>query len=420
VSSRRRRPPGDPNPLGPGAHVLFLIENQPYPYDPRVRAQAKAFAALGCDVTVAGPTGAGFEGIDETVDGVRVLRFRAPAAGQGFVGYLREFVVSLLRLWRIVRRVHAQRPVDLVVVCGPPDLLSILALPFARSGSAVMFDNRELSPELFETKFARRGPLYRALLWSERWAFQHADSILVTNQSYASNAWGRGGVDAKAVFVVGNGPDPARIFAVEPVPELRHGRDHLVLWMGAMSKQEGLERLLDAAGELVNDKGRTDVTFALVGPGDVVEVLNAQIERQGLGDFVELPGRVDDSLVRAYMATAAVCVAVDEPTTMNDRAAMRKVLEYMTMGRAVVQFPLQEMRRLCGDSTLYADIADPHDLPRKIEELLDDPDRRRALGQAARRRVEEQRLLWPDQIPTLEAAATTARNRAVVRLRKGR
>ena len=118
------------------------------------------------------------------------------------------------------------------------------------------------------------------------------------------------------------------------------------------------------------------------------------------------------------MATADVCVATDERNRMNDRAAMRKVLEYMAMGRPVVQFPLAEMHRLCGDTTVYARDGDVRDLTDRIAELLDDPGRRERLGEAARRRVVEQRLLWPDQVPALIASVATALEHA--RLRTGR
>ncbi len=393
-------------------HVLFLVENQPYPYDPRIRAQVAALVEAGYQVTVAGPTGEGFEAADETINGVRVRRFRPPPPGHGAIGYAREYAVSLLRLASLTWRVHREHPVDVAFVCNPPDVLAVVAWPLARRGAAVVFDDRELSPELFEAKFSRQGLfnrlLHRVLLWSERLAFGQADAVLVTNESYASNAYVRGGVKPDRVFVVGNGPDPNRIFPVDERPALRRGRQHLVLWMGAMSKQEGLDRLLAAADELVNRRGRSDVSFAIVGPGDVHEHLTSEIRRLGLGDVVELRGRVGDDLVRAYMATADVCVGVDERSSMNDRAAMRKVLEYMTMGRPVVQFPLTEMRRMCGDATVYAENGDAHDLALRVEALLDAPAERERLGQAARMRVVEKQLLWPQQVPALLAAVRTA------------
>lgn len=407
-----------------GAHVLFLVENQPYPYDPRIRAQVAALVEAGYLVTVAGPTGDGFETAAETLDGVEVRRFRAPPPGRGLVGYLREYLVSFFLLARLTRNIHRHHPLDVVFVCNPPDLLILLALPLARRGAGVVFDDRELSPELFDAKFSRRGAVggavYRTLLLMERSAFRHADTVLVTNRSYASNPHLRGGVDENRVFVVGNGPDPTRIFPVDERPELRRGRTHLVLWIGAMSKQEGLEHLLVAADELVNRRGRSDVSFALVGPGDVHDVLAAEITRLELEGVVEVRGRVDDELVRAYIATADVCVGADERTAMNDRAAMRKVFEYMAMGRAVVQFPLTEMRRLCGDGTVYAGNADGTDLANRIEELLDDPDERKRLGHAARRRVEEQGLTWPQQVPSLLAAVAAARDLGLARRRAHR
>jgi glycosyltransferase involved in cell wall biosynthesis len=118
--------------------------------------------------------------------------------------------------------------------------------------------------------------------------------------------------------------------------------------------------------------------------------------------------KVEDELVRAYMATADICVGVDEKGEMNDRAAMRKVLEYMAMGRPVVQFPLDQMRELCGDACVYARNADAADLADVVVELLDDPRRRAALGAAARERVEAG-LLWPQQVPAFLSAIARSR-----------
>jgi glycosyltransferase involved in cell wall biosynthesis len=181
-----------------------------------------------------------------------------------------------------------------------------------------------------------------------------------------------------------------------------------------MSRQEGLEHLIEAANQVVYRHGRDDVRFALVGPGDAHEGLREEVRRRSLEDWVTISGPVDDELVRAYMSTADVCVGVDVKGTMNDRAAMRKVLEYMAAGRPVVQFPLAQMRALCGEATVYARNADATDLADRITELISDPARREALGAAARARVDS--LMWPQQIPAfLRAVAVALESKEEVR-----
>jgi glycosyltransferase involved in cell wall biosynthesis len=396
-------------------HVLVLLEALPYSMDPRVRAQVAALRDAGFDVTVACPTGGRPEAGELGDEGLRVRCFKAPRPGRGAVGYVREYGLALARLARVVRTVARERPVDFVLVCTPPDLLIALTRPLARRGAAVIVDYREISPELFEVKFGRRGVAHRALLLAERYALSHADAVTTVSRSCAELAIGRGGVDPSRLFLVGNGPDPARVHRVAPWPELRRGRRHLVLWLGMMSTQEGLGCLVEAAAHIVHGRGRDDVHFAIVGPGDARDELRRRIDALGLGDVVELPGGVGDELVRAYVSTADVCVGVDARNAMNDRAAMRKVLEYLALGKAVVQFPLVEMQRLCGDATVYARNGDAADLAERICALLDDEPSRRELEDAALRRASEG-LMWPQQVPALLAAVETAARRDTTRV----
>ena len=389
------------------AHVLIVIEGLPFPLDTRVRAIVAALREAGYAVTVAGPTGHGYELLEETLDGVEVVRFRAGPQGRRALGYLREYATAWVRLRQLLRRVNRDHPVDVVLVCNPPDLAVLLALPLARRGARVVFDYREACPELYEAKFRRRGVLHRLLLLSERLAFRHSDAVITVSHPFAEIARTRGHMDPDRIFLVGNGPDLDRIYPVRARPELRRGRRHLVLWLGAMSSQEGLEHLIEAADELVLGRGRTDISFTLVGPGDAHEELRRDVRRRGLEQYVEVSDGVDDDSVRAYLSTADLCVNVDECIGMNDLTAMRKVLEYMAMGRAVVMFPLTETRRLCGETAVYARDADSRHLAARVAELLDDEPRRLQLGNDARHRVMDG-MMWHQQIPALLQAVESA------------
>jgi glycosyltransferase involved in cell wall biosynthesis len=112
-------------------------------------------------------------------------------------------------------------------------------------------------------------------------------------------------------------------------------------------------------------------------------------------------GRVDDATLFSVLSTADVCVNPDRPNAMNDKSTMNKIMEYMALGKPIVQFDLAEGRYSAQDASLYArDVADFGD---KIVALLDDPELRGAMGAFGRKRVVEE-LAWPHEIPKLLAA----------------
>jgi glycosyltransferase involved in cell wall biosynthesis len=323
------------------------------------------------------------------------------------VGYLREYAVSLFHLIRLARRVHRTRPADVVIACNPPDVLPLLARLLGRPKPAVIFDHHDLSPELFERRLQRKGVLHRLLLRLERQAFRTADVVMSSNDSYAEIARTRGGVPADRLFAVRNAPDPQRIFPVQPDPELKRGSRYLVVWAGSMTQRSRCAHLIDAAEEIVKGRARDDVRFVLLGSGIARQGLIEEVHARGLADAVDLPGPVGDELLRQYYSTADVCVSVDEQNDMNHLSTVTKVLDYMAMGRPVVQFPLKEMSAVCGDASAYARNGDPSDLAEQIVALLDAPDRRERLGARARERMLDGRM-WPDQVPQLFAAIERA------------
>jgi glycosyltransferase involved in cell wall biosynthesis len=82
---------------------------------------------------------------------------------------------------------------------------------------------------------------------------------------------------------------------------------------------------------------------------------------------------------------------------------MNKIMEYMALGKPMVQFDLFEGRFSAQEASLYAKRNDPVDFARKIIALVDDPARRKAMGEFGRRRVENE-LEWRYEAPKLLAA----------------
>ncbi|BAU48113.1 glycosyl transferase [Sulfurifustis variabilis] len=388
---------------GSPRRVLIIVENLPVPFDRRVWQEATTLVAAGYEVSVICPKGKGFERARDTIDGVHVYRHPLPFEADGALGYLLEYGTALF--WELVLawKIYATRGFDVIHACNPPDTIFLIGGLFKLLGKRFVFDHHDINPELYEAKFGRRDAFYRLLRVLERLTFLAADVSIATNESYREIAIERGRMPPDRVFVVRSGPDLRRLRVLPPVPALRRGRPYLVGYVGVMGRQEGIDLLLQAVRHLVRDLGRTDVQFALVGGGTELDAMKAYAGELGIREFVTFTGRVPDEELLAVLNTADVCVNPDIANEMNDKSTMNKIMEYMALGKPIVQFDLKEGRYSAQEASLYATRNDPVDFARKIAELLDDPSRRARMGEYGRDRV-VRRLAWEHEAPALLAA----------------
>jgi glycosyltransferase involved in cell wall biosynthesis len=383
--------------------VLILVENLPSPFDRRVWQEACTLRDAGYGVSIVCPTGPGCELKFEVIDGIYIYRYRLPLEASGAGAYALEYASAIAQAFILSWRVLLTRGFDVVHACNPPDLLVLVAGFFKLFGKKFLFDHHDLAPELYEAKFGRRDFLYRLMLRLERLTFRAADVSIATNESYRQVAIARGRMPPQRVFVVRSGPDLARLKRLAPDERLKCGRRYLVGYVGVMGRQEGIDHLLRAAHHIVFSLQRRDIQFGLVGGGTSLEQMKSLAADLGVAEFVTFTGRVPDRELLAMLNTADVCVNPDVANEMNDKSTMNKVMEYMALGKPIVQFDLTEGRFSAQRASLYARKNDAVDFAKKIVELLDDPAQRAAMGAFGRRRVEEQ-LEWRHEAPRLLAA----------------
>jgi len=389
--------------------VLIIVENLPCPFDRRVWQEALALRAAGHEVSIICPKGRGYEKGYELLDGVHIYRHALPVEADSALGYGLEYALALLMEFALALRIAVTRGFDVIHGCNPPDTIFLIARFFKLFGKRFIFDHHDINPELYEAKFGRRDVWYRLLCRLERWTFATADVSIATNESYRRIAIERGSMDPANVFVVRSGADLSRVRLLPPRPELRRGRKYLVGYVGVIGKQEGLDLLLQAIAHLRTELRRDDVHFIIVGGGTELAALRELAQRLSLGDCVEFTGRIPDAELWEIMSTADVCVNPDRANEMNDKSTMNKILEYMALGKPIVQFDLTEGRFSADESSAYARPNDTVDFARKLCELLDDPERRATMGAIGRSRVEAG-LAWHHQIPALLQAYETAMN----------
>jgi glycosyltransferase involved in cell wall biosynthesis len=163
-----------------------------------------------------------------------------------------------------------------------------------------------------------------------------------------------------------------------------------------MGPQDGVDLAVRAAAYVVHDLKRTDVSFTFMGSGDSYHDLVALRDELGLTDYLELPGRVPDETVLDVLSTADVGLSPDPKNPLNDLSTMNKTMEYMAFGLPVVAYDLKETRVSAADAAVYIESGDVPAYARAIVELLDDEDRREAMGRTGRLRIDAE-LGWPYQ-----------------------
>lgn len=386
-----------------GKHALIVVENLPLPFDRRVWQEARTLKAAGAHVSIICPTGKGHEKRFEQIEGVDIYRHPLPLEAKGALGFLLEYGAALFWETWLAWRIFFKRRFDTIQGCNPPDLIFLVALPFKLFGVKYIFDHHDINPELYEAKFDKRGFFWRLMVLFEKLTFGVANVSIATNESYKKIAVERGGMKPERVHVVRSGPDLSRLKRVEPVDAWKNGRAHMVGYVGVMGEQEGIDLLIDAVDHIVRQQGREDIQFVLVGGGPALDDLKQLTADKGLADFITFTGRAPDQELFEVLSTMDLGVNPDRVNAMNDKSTMNKIMEYMSLEKAMVQFDVTEGKFSAREASLYAAPNDAVDMADKICELVDDPARRSAMGKYGRERVVKE-LNWQHQIDPLLAA----------------
>jgi glycosyltransferase involved in cell wall biosynthesis len=392
-----------------GRRVLMLIENRPYPQDYRVHSEAATLSGAGYQVSVVCPSAPG-QPWHEVIDDVYVYRYPAPPDGNNFLGYLWEYGYSLIATFAISLLVWLRRGFDVIHAANPPDLAVIVAAFYKLFGKRFVYDHHDLAPELYYARFGGKGrpSVYRALVWFERLSCRLANHVVTTNQSYQAIEMQRGSVPQERITIVRNGPDLNRLRPVEPKAGLRQEGKTNIVYVGIIEYQDGVDYLVRALQHLIYDLKRGDFHCLIVGTGGALPKVKSLAEQLGLHDYVSFTGFVEPTEVAGYLCAGDIGVAPEPSNPLNDRSTMIKIMEYMAMEKPVVAFDLPEHRFTAQAAALYARPNDELDFARQIALLIDDPERRKKMGQVGRERVENE-LAWSHQAKHLLDAYASVR-----------
>lgn len=393
--------------------VLMLIENRPAPADARVWPEALALAEAGYEVTVISPKGpVPHDAAHDFIDNIHIYRYHLPA-GHSMASYIAEYAISVIMSFWLSLRVWLHHGFDVIHSANPPDTFFAIGLFYRLFGKKYVFDQHDLTPELFQAIFtggagatvAGRGPrvLHWLLLTLERWSYSASHLVITTNLSFKRIAETRGKCAPGKIAVVRNGPnlDLFTRGAAEPLP--KPDDQYLLVYLGVMGAQDGVDNAIRAMHELTHIRGRQDIRLLLMGGGDALPALRTLTQELALEPYVQFNGPTPKPEVVRILSSADIGLVPDPANGVNEYCTMIKAMEYMAMEVPIVAFDLIETRYSAQDAGIYATPNRIDDFADKIEELLADAEVRRRMGAAGRARVEAE-LSWAHSKRNLIAA----------------
>ena len=214
------------------------VENH-FPQDTRVANEARLLADAGYKVAVVALRRQG-QPARQTWNGIEVYRvptlelFKKTSSAndsrtsrlfvklKSFFGYVVEYLYFTTACLTVSTYIFVRRGFDVMHAHNPPDTLFLAALPFKLLGKKFVFDQHDLCPELYRSRYGAAEGFYTRLLGMFEWcSLKLADITIATNESYKQIQIERANKNPSDVFVVRNGPNQMRMTPAAPSAGLK-------------------------------------------------------------------------------------------------------------------------------------------------------------------------------------------------------
>ena len=286
-----------------------------------------------------------------------------------------------------------KRPQVLFAVLQPLTVGPLLWLVSRVRCARVVFNIQDLHPDaLVDLGLIEHPLVIRCLRMIESWCYRKADGLAVICEGFREHCVALG-ARASTVRVIPNWIDLDEISPQAGSPELRRAAgadadDVVALYAGTIGLVSGAEVIIESAAILGPDAG---IRILFIGEGQLLPRLMRRVGELGLQNVTFLPFQERDRLndVQSAGDVSLVTILRGQGRT----SVPSKVLGYLAAGRpviAAVDADSETARFLirAGAGVIVAP-GDPTALAEAILAMRMDPDRRKVMGRAGRRYLEE-------------------------------
>jgi len=301
-------------------------------------------------------------------------------------------------LYRQLKRLHRQQPFDLIHAhyASPCGVIALQVQRWMRVPIVLSIHGADI------TYTAKQQPIGARII---PWVFRHVN-IIIANSSWTADQIVRFGGDARNIQVVryGGQPDPAievdteRAIENRDVNGLAHQKATRLLSIGNLFPSKGQAYVLRAL-RLLLDMGYT-LEYVIVGEGSERGNLEQLVRELGLERHVRFEGYQPHTAVWSYFASCDIFVL---PSWIEGFGMV--FVEALAMGKPAIGCEGTggpEDLRYLGDCVELVKPRDVDSLLRALRQLLDDPERRRQMGEIGRKIVAEHFTWARNAADTLE------------------
>ena len=366
---------------------ILMIAPEPF-FSPRgtpisIYHRLKAFSRLGIQTDLV----TYHLGRDPHIDGVRIFRIpRLPLVRQIKVGpsYVKPFLDAAVFLKAVAmlasgryQAIHAHEEA------------AYFAVPLASLfGLRLLYDMHSSLPQQLVNYGFSRNPWLRKLFASmERSVLRRADTVITICPDLQEHV-ARQGESGKSFLIENTSVEPPPKDVDRLTRELRRrlgldGRP-LVVYTGTFEKNQGLELLIQGAGQVLSEFPRAAYLF-VGGRPDQIDRLGRLAREQGREDHFIFPGTRPLEEIPVYLAAADVLVS---PRSKGTNTPL-KIYSYLASGKPIVATDLETHRQVLDDRVARLVPPTAEGLAGGIRDLLGDPSGARNLARAAGELVRE-------------------------------
>lgn len=360
--------------------------------------------------------------IGTNVDGLEIRRsVDVPWKRGVMVGSSRHKLYFDLALLATVQRAAAQFKPDVVHAHIHEGALLGWTVRQLRHVPLIFDYQGSMTAEMVDHHFIReRSVLMKPLKWLEGRIDGSADAIITSSHNAESALRAATGDLSDRIVTVADAVNTVA-FAPAATEVERTARGALkqmlgipadrkvAAYLGLLAPYQGTDLLLEAASIIVNEWGRRDIHFLIMGfPG--VDTYREQAGRLGLDNWVTFPGRIPYADAPRYLAVGDVAVA----PKLSATEGAGKIGNYMAMSLPVVAFEMPISHEYLGDLGVYAEKGNSRSLAERLCAVLDNP----VMGDEIGRRLRDKavrELSWDDAIVQIEGVYEQARARRAAR-----